>query len=104
MIDLGLTGIKKFLAVTEMMSRKHASNNRCLIKLKQKKIVDRMEKSKKSWDLRVSKQALEILDKYLEGHLLKKKIRLKKMVVCFKNEKRHSFFGLFINKKKRLCI
>ena len=104
MILLGLRGIEDSLNFTSQMSRKQAINNLCLIKLKQKKIVDRIKKSKESQDERLSELAVEVLNKYLKGHLLKKRLKLKKMVVCFRNEKRYSQFGLFQNKKKKLSV
>jgi len=94
-VELGLRGIQNFLTFGALMSRKEATNNKYLVKLKQKNAVDRI----KIPDSEVSKLALAIRSRYLKEHLLKKKPRLKRAILCFRNE-RHSLYGLFQDKKK----
>ncbi len=95
--------IKYFLASGTLMSRKEATNNKYLIKLKQKDVVNGIKKLKKSQDSEVSKEAFGILKGYLKEPILKKKLRLKRAIICFKNE-RHALFGIFQNKKKKLSV
>jgi len=102
-ILVGLTGIRNLLTVAALMSMKQATNNKWLIRLKQRVVVKRIKNSKESQDSKVSELALEILNKYLRGRILKKKLKLKRAVICFRNE-RHSLFGLVQNKKKRLSV
>jgi len=66
-------------------------------------IINRIKKLKGIEYFAVSTFAPEIFNKYLKRHVLRKKLRLKRAIICYRNE-RHSLFGLFLNKKKRLSI
>jgi len=103
-VVLVLEGIREFLIFGASTSRKEATNNKYLIKLKQGSIFNIIRKLlKESHDSESFELTFGTLNKYLKRHILRKKLRLKRMIVCFRNE-RHSLFGLFQNKKKKLCV
>ncbi len=100
---IGLEEIKNFLTFGALMARKEANNNKYMIKLKQKNVLKNMKKLKETQNSESSGLALKMWKKYLKGNILRKKLRLKRAIVCFGNE-RHSLYGLFQNKKKRLSV
>ena len=85
------------------MSRKEATNNKYLIKLKHKGAINKIKQFRGSQNSDLCKMTLGIWKKYLKVQLLRRKLRLKRAIICFRNE-RHSLFGLFQNKKKRLSV
>ncbi len=85
------------------MSRKQATNNKFLIKMKQNGAVKKIKESMESQEEEVSEVTLGIWDKYLKKQFLRRKFKLKKAILCFRNE-RHSLFGIFKNEKKRLDV
>jgi len=102
-IDGGLMAIQNYLDFGARMSRKEATNDKHLIKVKQRSTLNRIKKLRRSQNSEVWKQAFGILNKYLKEPILRKKLRLKRAIICFRNE-RHSLFGLFQNRKKKLCV
>ena len=101
--DLLLSGILNLLTSEVLMARKQAMNNKHLIKLKQKDVINKIKSLRASQDQQVSERAVKIWTRYLKGNLLRKNLRLKRTIICFRNE-RHSLFGLSQNKKKKLCV
>ena len=99
----GLETIERFLEFGASISRKEATNNKSLIKVKQKDVLKRIEKLKKSQVSDVSGPAFGILNKYFKEPILRKNLRLKRAIICFGNE-RHALFGLSKNEKKKLSI
>ena len=102
-IVTGLKGLQNFLAYGAFMSQKEATNNKYLIKLKQKGIINKIKQLRGSQNSDVSGMNLGIWKKYLKVQLLRRKLRLKRTIICFRKE-RHSLFGLFQNQKKRLTV
>ncbi len=92
-----------FLTLGALISRKEAANSKYLIKLKQKSVLYKIKKLKTRQNPEVSGLTLQILKKFFKEDLLKKKMKLKRAIICFRNE-RHALFGLFKNEKKRLCV
>jgi len=102
-IIIGLKGLENYLEFGASMSRKQATNNKFLIKMKQNGAVKKIKESMESQEEEVSEVTLGIWDKYLKKQFLRRKFKLKKAILCFRNE-RHSLFGIFKNEKKRLDV
>jgi len=102
-IDAGVVIIFNLLRAGARICRKEATNNLFLIKVKQSCVLNGMKELKKRPNSGVPRKVYETLEKYSQETILRKKLRLKRAIICFRKE-RHSLFGLFQNEKKKLCI